>query len=158
MKKLIFVFIFLISLTLHAQQAVVDVVLKPAGSFKAKTSEVKGFATRKGNEVSAQNISVGLNSLKTGVDLRDKHTKKHLETEKYPEALLVSATGKDGKGTGVIKIKGIEKNIAGTYKISDNMLQAQFPLKLSEFGITGIKYMGIGVNDEVQVQVSVPLK
>mgnify|MGYP001202154416 CR=1 FL=1 len=150
-------FIFL-STNLQAQQATVGVTLIPAGSFKAKSTDVKGFATKKGDEVSAKNIVVDLKDLKTGVDLRDKHTKKHLETDKFPQAILVSATGKGGKGTGVIKIRGIEKNIAGTYKVEGNTLVAQFPLVLSEFGITGIKYMGVGVDDEVRVQVSVPIK
>lgn len=158
MKKLMLLAAILISTNLQAQQATVGVTLVPAGSFKAKTSDVKGFATKKGDEVTAKNIVVDLKDLKTGVDLRDKHTKKYLETDKFPQAILVSATGKGGKGTGVIKIRGIEKNIAGTYKIEGSTLIAQFPLVLSEFEISGIKYMGVGVDDEVEVQVSVPIK
>ena len=47
MKKGIFLATLFISLALHAQQASVDVSLNPAGSFKGKTSDVKGFATKK---------------------------------------------------------------------------------------------------------------
>lgn len=158
MKKFLFSIIIFASLALQAQQATVDVVLTPAGSFKGKTADVKGFATKNGDEFTAKNITVGLKSLKTGVELRDKHTLKHLQVDKHPNAILVSATGKGGKGTGIIKIKGIEKPIAGTYKIAGNTLQAKFPLKISEFGITGIKYMGVGVDDEVVIEVSVPVK
>lgn len=158
MKAFVFSFFLFVSLVVNAQQASVDVTLNPAGSFKGKTSDVKGFATKKGDEVTATNIVVDLRNLKTGVTLRDKHTKKYLETDKHPQAVLVSATGKGGKGTGIIKIKGVEKNIAGTYKISGNVLNATFPLTLSDFGITGIKYMGIGVEDQVKVQISVPVK
>lgn len=141
-----------------AQSVSVDVVLNPMGDFKAKTSDVKGFATVKGDEVSASNITVNLKNLKTGVELRDKHTQKHLQTDKFPEAILVSATGKGGKGTGKIKIKGVEKDIAGTYKVEGKTLKAEFKLSLPDFGITDINYMGVGVEDEVKLAVSVPIK
>lgn len=141
-----------------AQSVSVDVVLNPMGDFKAKTSDVKGFATVKGDEVSASNITVNLKSLKTGVELRDKHTQKHLQTDKFPEAVLLSATGKGGKGTGKIKIKGIEKDIAGTYKVEGKTLKAEFKLSLPDFGIKDINYMGVGVEDEVNLVVAVPVK
>lgn len=141
-----------------AQEASVDVKLKPAGSFKGKSNEVKGFATLNGNTVEAKNIIVGLKNIETGVKLRDEHTRKHLEVEKFPEAILISATGKDGKGEGIIKIRGIEKPISGTYSIEGDKLKAEFPVKFSEFGITGIKYMGIGVDDNGKINVTVPLQ
>lgn len=146
------------SWTAMAQSVVVDVVLNPMGDFKAKTSEVSGTATVNGDTVSAENIVVNLQSLKTGVELRDKHTLKHLDVKKYPEAILVSATGKGGKGTGKIKIRGIEKDIAGTYKVDGKTLKAKFKLKISDFGIGDINYMGVGVEDEITLLVSVPVK
>lgn len=141
-----------------AASAVVDVTLSPAGSFKGKTGDIKGFASKKGDEVSAQNIVVNLKSLKTGIDLRDKHTQKHLETEKFPEAVLLSAKGKDGKGVGKIRIRGVEKDISGTYKINGSELNAEFKLNLADFKITNVKYMGAGVEDEVVLHVVVPVK
>lgn len=141
-----------------AGSAVVDVTLSPAGSFKAKTADIKGFVTKNGDEVSAKNIVVNLKSLKTGIELRDKHTLKYLEVGKYPEAVLISAKGKGGKGVGKIRIRGIEKDISGTYKINGNELQAEFKLNLAEFKITNINYMGAGVDDEVVLHVAVPIK
>lgn len=141
-----------------AQSVVVDVTLNPMGDFKAKTTQVKGEAIVKGDEVSAQNIVVNLTSLKTGVELRDKHTQKHLETSKFPEAVLVSATGKGGKGTGKLKIRGIEKEVAGTYKVEGKLLKADFTVKISDFGIKDINYMGVGVEDTVTLHVAVPVK
>lgn len=141
-----------------AASAVVDVSLSPAGSFKGKTIDIKGFASKKGDEVSAQNIVVNLKSLKTGIELRDKHTQKHLETDKFPEAVLLSAKGKDGKGVGKIRIRGIEKDISGTYKINGHELNAEFKLNLADFKITNVKYMGAGVEDEVVLHVVVPVK
>ena len=155
--KMLFVSVLFSSLA-GAQQAVVDVSLHPAGSFKIKTSDIKGAVTQKGNSFEAQNITVGLKSLQTGIELRDTHTKKHLDVEKFPEVFLISAKGEGGKGTGVIKIKGIEQKISGSYKIEGNELVAEFPLKLSEFQITGIKYMGVGVDDDIKVTVTIPVK
>lgn len=146
------------SLAAMAQSASIDVVLNPMGDFKAKTAEVKGEAKVKGDEVSAQNIVVNLKNFKSGVELRDKHTQKYLNTASYPEALLVSATGKGGKGKGKIKIKNVEKDIEGTYKVSGNFLTADFKLKLSEFDIKEINYMGVGVEDEITVHVTLPIK
>ncbi|MNK19504.1 YceI-like domain protein [compost metagenome] len=147
-----------VGLTASAKpEAVVDVTLNPMGSFKGKTSDVKGFAIVKGDTVEAKNIVVNLRSLKTGVELRDKHTQKHLKTGEFPTAVLVSATGKGGKGTGKIKIKGIEKDIAGTYKIEGSALKAEFTLKLADFGIEDINYMGVGVEDDVKLHVEVPI-
>ncbi|HEX7673251.1 MAG TPA: YceI family protein [Bdellovibrio sp.] len=141
-----------------ASEAVVDVVLNPMGDFKAKTADVKGEAIQKGDEVFAQNIVVNLKSLKTGVELRDKHTQKHLETEKYPEAVLISASGKGGKGKGKLKIRGIEKDVEGTYKVDGQNLIADFKVNIAEYGIKDINYMGVGVEDEVALHVVVPVK
>lgn len=148
----------LFSVTAFAQQATVDVSLRPAGSFKATTSDIKGFAVQKGDKVEASNIAVALKNLKTGISLRDEHTRKHLEVSKHPEAVLVSATGQGGRGEGIVRIKGIEKKVSGTYKIEGNNLNASFPVKFSDFNITGIKYMGVGVDDNGMINVSVPLK
>lgn len=150
--------VLLFSSLTWAASAVVDVTLSPAGSFKAKTGQIKGFATKKGDEVSAQNIVVNLKSLTTGIELRDKHTLKYLEVGKFPEAVLISAKGKGGKGTGKIRIRGIEKDISGTYKINGSELQAEFKLNLADFKITDINYMGAGVDDEVVLHVAVPVK
>jgi len=158
MKNVIVVILFSMSCTAFAQSASVAVKLRPAGNFIGKTAKVTGFATMKGASVEAKNVTVDLRTLQTGIELRDEHTKKYLAVDKFPEAVLVSATGSDGKGTGVIKIKGIEQPIAGTYKVEGGNLVAEFPLTLSKFQITGIKYMGVGVDDTVKVSIAIPIK
>ncbi len=150
--------IFLPLLGWAEPSAVVHLKLSPAGSFKGETRDVKGSAQQNGTKVTAQNIVVDLKNISTGISLRDEHTKnKYLEVSKFPTAILVSATGENGKGTGIIKIKGIEKPISGTYKIRGKELDAEFEIKLSDFGIKGIKYMGVGVNDTAKVSVTVPI-
>jgi polyisoprenoid-binding protein YceI len=142
-----------------AEVGVVALVnLSPAGNFQAKTNSVTGSAKVTGDSVTATNIKVPMNSLKTGIELRDKHMKeKYIETAKFPDAELIEATGKGGKGRGKLKFHGVEKEVTGTYKIVGKEMEAEFPIKLSEFGITGIKYMGVGVKDDVKVTITVPV-
>ncbi len=158
MKFLAAAVVFAFSLNSFAQEAMVDVTLNPMGDFKAKTTQVKGEAKKNGDEYTASNIVVNLKGLTTGVELRDKHTQKHLGTDKFPEAVLLSASGKGGKGKGRIKIRGIEKDIQGTYKIEGKLLKAKFDLNIADFGIKDINYMGVGVEDVVTLNVSVPVK
>jgi polyisoprenoid-binding protein YceI len=153
----VFLAAVLLSLVLQAQ-VTVDIKLSPAGSFKAKTSEIKGHVVKKEGKYEAQEISVDLRSLKTGIALRDEHTQKHLETAKFPEANLIMALGENGKGRGKIKIRGIEKEIEGSYVEQGGKLKAEFPLKVSDFNITGIRYMGVGMKDDIKVEVLVPIK
>ena len=151
-------FLQLLASVALAQEAMVSIVLHPAGSFKVRSSAVTGAATKTSDGYQANNIVVDVRNVVTGISLRDTHTRKHLEVDKFPNVTLISANGKGGQGVGVIKIKGIEQKISGTYEVQGNMMSAHFSLKLSDFKIVGIKYMGIGVDDEVRVDVTVPVK
>lgn len=137
---------------------VVDVKLSPAGSFKAETSKVQGHAYKKGNGVAAENVLIDLKSIKTGIGLRDKHTKERLMVDKFPHAKLIKAEGQGGKGTATIEIKGIKQEVSGTYKIQGNMLQASFPVNLSNLDIKDVRYMGVGVKETVMINVNLPLQ
>ena len=151
--------ICLTSSAFAAGDVAVDVVLNPMGDFTAKTSDVTGEAVTDGKTVKADKIVVSLKNLKTGMGLRDTHAKdKYLEVNKYPDAIITNAKGEGGKGTGMLKIKGVEKPVTGTYKTDDKMLHAEFPIKLSDFNIKEINYKGVGVEDAVKIKVSVPLK
>jgi hypothetical protein len=151
----------IISGVAHAAEVgmVADVSLTPAGDFKAKSDEIKGEAYQQGDTITAENIVVGLKNLKTGLTLRDNHAKnKYLMVDKFPDAVLVKAVAKGGKGKGRIRIKGIEKDVEGTYRVEGSMVRADFPIKLSDYGIANVKYMGVGVDDDVKVHITVPLK
>lgn len=164
MRISILVSIFVAALTLafpsavFAGSAAVDIKLVPAGGFTGRSMDVKGFVKKMGTKFIGENIIVNLKALKTGMGLRDKHTQEHLQTAQFPNAVLVKAEGENGKGKGIIKIKGIEKPIEGTYKVKGKQLQAIFPIKLSDFKIEGIRYMGIGVKDQALIKVNVPVR
>lgn len=158
--KIILLSMLIVGLIQAEPGVVVDLKISPVGSFQAKTKDVKGSVVLKSNEIIAEKVVVDLKGLTTGMDLRDDHMKKkYLEVEKFPEAVLIIGNGKNGVGNGKIKIRGIEKEVKGTYKlIGDKEVMANFDLKLSDFNITGIRYMNMGVKDIVKLTVNVPLK
>ena len=145
-SKSVFFGLLLLGSTTFAQQKGMKtyISLFPAGDFVASTSDITGSAQMvSANEVKAQNITINLNTLKTGLELRDEHAKnKYLEVQKYPEAVLVSATGKDGKGSGILRLHGKEAKVDGTYSLlsGNKFLKAEFKSKLSQFGINEINY------------------
>ncbi len=158
LKKIILLLSFSSPVMVLAEGSLeIDVNLSPAGSYKAKTTNVEGSAQKTDAGVSAEGIIVDLDTLKTGIGLRDKHTKDRLLTSKYPKAKLVKATGKDGKGEGLIEVRGKKQKVQGTYKVEGETLKAEFPMKLSDLDIKDVRYMGVGVKDTVVVHVTVPL-
>lgn len=158
MKKLFFLLAVVGCSVVWGAEASFDIKLSPAGNFTGKTPDVKGVAKKVGTKFVAENIVVNLTTVKTGLALRDEHTLKYLDTKTHPNAILVKAQGENGKGTGTIKIRGIEKPITGTFKIVGSELNAEFPISLKEFKIEGIRYMGVGVKDQVVVKVKVPVQ
>ena len=74
------------SLQAFAREVTVDVTLNPMGNFTGKTTDVKGEATKKGDEVSAQNIVVNLKNLKT------KYVIVVLKLSKRKSLMMSSAT------------------------------------------------------------------
>lgn len=112
-------------------------------------------------------IDLNMNTLKTGIETRDKHMKeKYLEVEKYPTATLKVKDvpsireGKDLKQTVSLPLllHGVEKNI----EVSLNMKNtsgiyagtAEFIIKLSDFSIAIPTYLGVKVADKVEVKVN----
>ena len=78
--------------------------------------------------------------------------------EKYPDVKLITAEGKSGEGKGSIEIKGIKKDIKGTYKVDGTNLIADFDLNIKDFKIENVRYMGVGVKDIVHVTAKIPIK
>lgn len=143
----------------HAQSSLaIDVKLSPAGTFRAETNKITGNAYKTADGVRADNVVIDMRSLKTGISLRDKHLKDHLEVTKYPTAKLIKALGRNGLGTAIIEIKGQKQEVKGTYRLNGNSLQAKFIMKLSALRITGVRYMTVGVADDVSVTINLPVK
>jgi polyisoprenoid-binding protein YceI len=133
----------------------------PVGSFSIKRDIVTG------------KLSFDLNTLDTGIALRDEHMKtKYLEVGQYPQAELKISELKLSQPLspqstslsavpfqGTLKLHGVEKPVIGTVDLkttAPGILQtgASFALKLSDYGINIPKYAGITIADDVQITVN----
>jgi polyisoprenoid-binding protein YceI len=111
-------------------------------------------------------LAVDLQTLETGIGLRDDHLrKKYLEVERgpaYAQARLknIRVDKLSGKTPfrAVLTLHGQTKEITGTADIKPEgdgyRLNASFPVRVSEFGIPEPTYLGVGVKDEVVVRVN----
>jgi polyisoprenoid-binding protein YceI len=155
--------------TLQVTRGEVSVMcpLTVGGSFEAKTDVVKGEVTVAGpTEPLNGALHVDLQSLETGIGLRDRHMKSnYLEVEKgaeYAAARLedIRVEKLAGKTTfrGVLTLHGSRRPVTGTAEIkptsSGYRVEATFPLRTAEFGIPEPTYLGVGVKDQVQVRVN----
>jgi len=133
----------------------IDVELSPIGSFQIESKRFKGGKIIKtGNTFIVENIYVPSKTLKSGMDLRDTHVRKRLLNENI---VVLSASGKDGEGSGKIIVRNIEHIFKFKYEIlSESFLNAKFSLSLENFKVPDLSYMGITVKDNVSVSVTLP--
>lgn len=141
--------------------------LTVGGSFEAKTNAVTGEVRpveQAGAAVGA--LKVKLDTLETGIALRDRHMRSnYLEVEKggeYATAVLenIRVDKLDGKGTfrGDLTLHGQRREVVGTSAVQRKddggvRVEAEFPVKVSDFAIAEPSYLGVGVRDEVQIKV-----
>ena len=162
MKLLMKIFLIL-SLTFSLQAkpkkgVTINVTLNPAGSFQIK-GRIKGNVSKKGDMYVADKLVTKVSSFKTGIDLRDDHTKKKMLFKKFPTVEVTNVKAKNNQGIAKIKIMNKVKPIKFKYKdIDAKYAQAQFVISLKEFGIGGINYMGVGVEDTVKINAVVKKK
>jgi len=142
--------------------------LTVGGSFEAKTKNLSGDVTPASDEQGAVRgaLKVELQTLETGIGIRDRHMKNnYLEVEKGPgfatatiEDIRVEKL--DGKTvfTAMLSLHGQKKKVSGAAELQQKdgkiRVQAQFPVKVSEFEIPAPTYLGVGVKDEIQIKVS----
>ncbi len=115
-------------------------------------------------------VQFDLSSLNTGIEVRTRHMKeKYLEISQYPEAkftltqmeLSQDLTGntsmKQVPFQGKLFLHGIEKLISGTAEIQTQEKQvkfnAEFSLKIGDYGIVLPTFAGITMADEVKILV-----
>ena len=139
-----------------SKKATVFVSLSPAGSFEISTSRFKGGKIKKsGNTYSVSEIYVPTEKLTSGIDLRDEHIRDRIKNE---TVMVKSATGKNGQGKGIIVIRDIAKEFSFSFEaLSGNFIKAKFSLNLSDFKIPNLSYMGVGVENEIKLEVVLPV-
>lgn len=163
MKILIIFTIFtafgLISPVLANQGIITSVSLSPAGSFEVRSPRIRGAATKNGDgSLSARQLRVSVNSLVTGIELRDEHLRDKLKASEYSDIIVSNAQGESGRGSADLNIAGVQRKIAFTYTERGSVVEVDFHINLRDFSISGISYMGVGVRDQVRVKAYVPLR
>ena len=156
---------------LHVAGGDVTVVcpLTVGGSFEARTKALSGDvgpAPQQAGGVGGA-LLVKLDTLETGIGLRDHHMREnYLEVEKgrgYDVATIenIQLEKADGKGTfkATLLLHGQKRQVTGTsivHRRGDGTthVDAEFPLKVSEFEIPKPTYLGVGVRDEIRVKVA----
>jgi len=141
--------------------------LTVGGSFEAKTEAVRGeLTTGAEGQALLGALTVDLQTLRTGIGLRDRHMKEnYLEVQRgatFAAARLeeIRVAAMEGKTTfrGQLTLHGEQKEVTGTAVIKPNgqgyRVEATFPVKLDALAIPDPTYLGVGVKDEVQVRVN----
>lgn len=138
--------------------AVVEVKLNPVGSFEIK-GRIKGDVVEKNGVYTSSKLQSKVKFFKTGMDLRNKHTREKLEYKKYPFVTVTNVKASNGKGSATIKIMDKSKKFNFAYKKnSKGYLIGTFNLSLKDFGISGIKYLGVGVDDTIKLKAVLKAK
>lgn len=135
-----------------------SVSVNPVGDFTAEFKDTDGSAYPDGDGFKADAFSIPWSKVSTGMSVRDKHTKDYFHADKYPNIEVIQAIGKGGKGVAKIKMNGKENIVKGTYTKDGNNIVAEFPVILSQFDVKNINFKGAGVQDEVKVKVTMPIK
>jgi polyisoprenoid-binding protein YceI len=142
------------------------------GSFEARTDAIQGTLTLAPSAVVfGGDLSVALGTLDTGIGLRNEHLRrKYLQVDRGPgfgQAVLseISLGGADPRAvqgktrfSGTLLLHGTKRPIAGEATVrrdgSGVRVEASFPVSVSAFGIEKPQYLGVGVTDQVTVNVS----
>lgn len=146
-----------------------------------KTRTVRGTVTLDGaaDTASHAEIHVDLASLKTGIDLRDRHMREnHLETSKYPEAVftltsLALPTGALAEDVrtpvrvaGRLALHGVERDIAPTTYLTYSTkggapslrIKSQFTVKLPDYKIKRPQFLVMRLAEEQKILVDLTAK
>lgn len=168
MRQLIVSVVFMLSSLAYADVvSVKDVSFLAVGPAGLKINGVStSLETKEEGEFVV--IRVPLDTLKTGIDLRDRHMKeKYLETQKYPHAELKVAKallkpGAQQKGTGTFTVHGVSKAVDFVYDVTpagDQInVQGSFDINLKQFGIEIPSYLGVTVKPDVKVAAQFAVK
>jgi polyisoprenoid-binding protein YceI len=141
------------------------------GSFDAKTTALTGTVRISGASALDGSIAVDLRTLDTGISLRNDHLREdYLEVDKgagFDKAVLseitlngLNAEALDGKGTfsGSLTLHGVKKTVSGPAEVRKagigSRVKASFPVNLADYNIPEPRYLGVGVKNTVQVDVT----
>lgn len=161
--------------TWRVEQGAVRVIcpMTIGGSFEARTTALSGSVTAgsSGSRTFDGTLSVNLRTLDTGIDLRNEHLREnYLEVGKGPgfDSATLSEIDLDqfnpdapeGKGsfTGLLTLHGVTRSVTGAVDVrpvgAGLRVKATFPVDVTAYSIRKPRYLGIGVKDIVEVEVT----
>lgn len=153
--------------------------LTVGGSIEARSLGVSGVLTLTpgtgGGASFGGDLRLDLRTIDTGIDLRNRHLREsYLEVAKGPgydtavlSNLILPETDPSNPAgrarfSAVLLLHGVKRPVAGMAEIrtivNTARVEARFPLRLSEYAIEPPRYLGVGVQDEIQVNISLVLE
>ena len=141
--------------------------------FEGVTKNVDGYMYWEGDDLTNKSniyYEVDLNTLDTGIGLRNRHMREnYLETDKYRftyfSGKIIEANKNengdyDVKASGTITIHGVVQplTVTGTFKNNGNNnynIQTKFNIKLSDFKIDIPQLMFLKVSDTIELQMNI---
>ena len=117
-------------------------------------------------------IVAPLTNLKTGISLRDRHLREHLDTAKYPDARLTVERSKltmpadnktvTGSAVGQFTMHGVTRPERFRYRAlrtgSDYHVQGLTQLDIRDFSVKVPCYLGVCVRPTVKIKVKFKLR
>ncbi len=138
-------------------------------TIKGEGTGVTGTLMEDGKKVSGD-LVFNLDTLKTGISLRDDHMKnKYLQVEKHPEAKLSLSQVEVPENLngefdfmGELELHGTKKSVKGQAELEEEdgqlVIKGSIPIKLSEFNIDTPSYKGITVAENVNINFESKVK
>ena len=118
-------------------------------------------------------FQVALSHLDTGIGLRNRHLRSHLDVEHFPRAelrvprraVVFPASGKSSEADaqGTLTLHGVSRPCSVHYRAEQGLLgetrvRGTTRIDMRDFGIEAPSYLGIHVEPEVAVQIDFSLR
>ena len=167
----------LFTVALAASADTYDVVGKPdlaftavgPGGLKINGSSDSLKAFEEGGKLI---FKASLANIKTGIGMRDNHTKKYLGTDQWPDASLTVDKGaikmpEDGKKAsgnvpGQFRLHGVTRDVKVAYSVersgSEYSVDGHFGVDINDHKIEKPCYLGVCVDPKVKVDAKFKLK
>ena len=151
--------------------------LTVGGSFDAATTVISGSLRPEAREASGFSgaLRVDLGTLDTGIRLRNAHLRDtYLEVDRgetfrvavlsdirLGEPFPAGSAAHETTFSGTVLLHGVERPVTGETELSRTdgrvRIEARFSLRLEDFDIPPPRYLGVGVRDEVGIEVQLEL-
>ena len=165
-------YIFILPVLTALASTVVD--LRPVDTENAVTFTVKNFGINTNGEIkglsgsikwdaanpaaSSFSVSVDVNTINTGIEMRDRHLKKeeYFDAEQYPKINFTSTSVNAGVIAGNLTLKGVTKPISFPFSVTPAergyLFEGSFSINRKDYGINAGSAT-IGNNVTVKLKV-----